>query len=43
MNTGKTRSALEITEILIKIGFSNVKIHRSKRPYVTQVIECWKK
>jgi demethylspheroidene O-methyltransferase len=43
MNTGKTRSAIEITEIMKKIGFSNPIIHRSKRPYVTQVIECWKK
>jgi demethylspheroidene O-methyltransferase len=43
MNTGKTRSAIEIAEIMKKIGFSNPKIHRSKRPYVTQVIECWKK
>ncbi len=43
MNTGKTRSATEITDIMRKIGFSEIKIHRSKRPYVTQVIECWKK
>ena len=43
MNTGKTRSAAEIAELMNKIGFSNVKIHRSRRPYVTQVIECWKK
>ena len=43
MNTGKTRSAMEISDIIEKIGFSNIKIHRSKRPYVTQVIECFKK
>jgi len=43
MNTGKTRSAIKIAEIMKEIGFSNIKIHRSKRPYVTQVIECSKK
>ena len=41
MNTGKTRSAIEITEILTKIDFQR-KNPSSKRPYVTQVIECWK-
>jgi len=43
MNTGKTRSATEISDIMKKIGFTDIKIHRSKRPYVTQVIECLKK
>jgi demethylspheroidene O-methyltransferase len=43
MNTGKTRSATELAELMRKIGFCNIKIHRSRRPYVTQVVECWKK
>jgi len=40
MNTGKTRSPNEIRGLLEEIGFSNVKIHPSKRPFVTTVIEA---
>ena len=42
MQTGKTRSAKQISDILKEIGFSSVKIHPTKRPFVTTVIEAIK-
>jgi demethylspheroidene O-methyltransferase len=42
MKTGKTRSPNEIKELLSEIGFSNVKIHPSSRPFVTTVVEAEK-
>lgn len=42
MNTGKTRSPSQISDLLSQIGFKNVKIHSSKRPFVTTVIEACK-
>jgi demethylspheroidene O-methyltransferase len=40
MRTGRARSAQEITALLTRAGFSNLVIHRSKRPYITSVIEA---
>ncbi len=40
MRTGRARSAQEITVLLTRAGFSNFTIHRSKRPYITSVIEA---
>lgn len=42
MNTGKTRSPRQIADLLSEIGFSDVKVHSSKRPFVTTVIESFK-
>jgi demethylspheroidene O-methyltransferase len=43
MNTGKTRSPNEIRDILDHIGFSEININASFRPFVTTVIEAIKK
>ena len=43
MNTGKTRSPSEICDILKQVGFSQIKINASPRPFVTTVIEAFKK
>lgn len=42
MNTGKTRSPKEITDLLREIGFSNIKTYPSRRPFVTTIIEAVK-
>lgn len=42
MKTGKTRSPTQISDLLTKNGFEHVKIHKSSRPFVTQVIQAQK-
>ena len=38
MQTGRTRSAEEITEAMLKAGFSGVRQHPTNRPFVTSVV-----
>lgn len=38
MQTGRTRSAAEISRLLKTAGFANIKIHWGYRPYVTSVV-----
>lgn len=40
MQTGRTRSAAEISALLAEAGFAGIKVHKSARPYVTQVISA---
>ena len=42
MKTGKTRSPTQISDLLTKNGFEHIKIHKSSRPFVTQVIQAQK-
>lgn len=38
MQTGRTRSAQEISHLLTAAGFANIRIHWGFRPYVTSVV-----
>lgn len=40
MRTGRARSAAEVEALLIGAGFENVTAHRSRRPFVTSVVEA---
>ena len=42
MKTGKTRSPSQVSDLLVKNGFSKAKIFPSRRPFVTTVIEGYK-
>ena len=42
MKTGKTRSPSQVADLLVKNGFSKVKVFPSRRPFVTTVIEAHK-
>jgi demethylspheroidene O-methyltransferase len=40
MQTGRARSAQEITELITRAGFGNVRIAASRRPFITSVVEA---
>ncbi len=40
MRTGRARSAQQIKAMLTDAGFAQIKLHRSRRPFVTTVIEA---
>jgi demethylspheroidene O-methyltransferase len=42
MQTGQTRSAARIAELLAKAGFSQIRTRPGSRPYVTSVVEACK-
>lgn len=42
MRTGRARSPTEISRLLTGAGFSKIRIHPSRRPFVTTVIEAVK-
>lgn len=42
MGTGKARSANEISQMCQSIGFSDIKIPRAPRPYITSALICVK-
>jgi demethylspheroidene O-methyltransferase len=42
MRTGKARSPAEITALLEGAGFTNPRVPRARRPYVTSVVQCVK-
>ena len=42
MRTGKARSANQISQMCLNAGFSNVKIPRSPRPFITSSVLCVK-
>jgi len=42
MQTGQTRSAARISELLANAGFSQIRPHPGARPYVTSVVEARK-
>ena len=42
MRTGKARSANQISQMCLSAGFSNIKIPRSPRPFITSSVLCVK-
>ena len=42
MRTGKTRSPNQVADLIKAAGFVNIKIHKSRRPFITTVIEAHK-
>jgi demethylspheroidene O-methyltransferase len=42
MRTGKARSPAEITALLEAAGFTNPRVPRARRPYITSVVQCVK-
>jgi len=40
MRTGRARSQIEIADLLTHSGFGEVRMHPSKRPFVTSVVEA---
>ncbi len=43
MGTGRARSAAEITTHLTNAGFSNIRHHKTRRPFITGLIEARKR
>ena len=42
MRTGKTRSPNQVSDLIKAAGFVDIKIHKSRRPFITTVIEARK-
>lgn len=42
MRTGRARSSAEISKLIADAGFSGVRVHRSRRPFVTSVVTAVK-